>query len=329
MSERYYRKVIKIRGIDSPNVQFGMAQERLGLKADGLDEHGQTPIPGVLSYEEYVYRRRTWDKKRQCVGLDAEFYEGADELMFPPLWLNRCMDIAANLDREVLGGRVRIAKCIGIDPAEGGDKTAMCAVDEFGLIEMVSKKTPNTAVITGEAIAFGRKHMVPPENWIWDRGGGGKQHADRLREDGYNVRTIAFGESVAPELKPGSAVVPYVIKLDQREDRYVYKNRRAEMYHTLRLLIDPAYGRGFAIPQRYLHGMDDKDSNLWGQLKPIPLRTDGEGRIVLPPKTKKANSTEECLIDLIGHSPDEADALVLAVHGLTHEVRRIVAGSMW
>jgi len=37
----------------------------------------------------------------------------------------------------------------------------------------------------------------------------------------------------------------------------------------------------------------------------------------LPPKRKVPNSRVQTMIDLCGHSPDEADALALAVYGLS------------
>jgi hypothetical protein len=60
----------------------------------------------------------------------------------------------------------------------------------------------------------------------------------------------------------------------------------------------------------------------------MPKKTDGEGRYYLPPKTKKkADSNEECLFDLLGCSPDECDALVLALHAMTHKGKRGMAGA--
>jgi hypothetical protein len=47
------------------------------------------------------------------------------------------------------------------------------------------------------------------------------------------------------------------------------------------------------------------------------LQYDGEGVIWLPPKNKPdPTSNKESLVDIIGHSPDEADSLVLAYHQL-------------
>lgn len=310
--EGYYRKVIRIKAEDSPNVRFGIAQ-----RAIGIDPTNELILPGVKSYFEYLENRATWDKMQQCVSLDADFYEGAEVVLYPSVWLNEAEQRALELQ-----GKVRKAKAIGIDPAEGGDKTAMAAIDELGLIELVSKKTPDTSVITSEALAFMRKHNVPADKVCFDSGGGGKQHADRLRAQGYRVKTVAFGERVLLDLRR----VPYQLEArkDNQEDRYVFVNRRAEMYFELRLRLDPslvALGPRFAIPSQY--------SELRRQLSPMPLLYDGEGRIRMLPKNKRnPDSDEKTLTEMIGCSPDEADALVIALHIMTHKSVAAKAGAL-
>jgi hypothetical protein len=297
----YYRKIIKIKASDSPNVRLGQKQ---------LD-NGEVPtneilIPGVKSYKEYCKNRELWDQIRQCVSLDAEFYEGAEVLMYPPDWLNRAEQIHRNL-------RSNPAKTMGVDPAEGGDNTAWAICGDKGLIYMESEKTPDTTVITGKTIALMREYNIKPENVLMDRGGGGKQHADIMRRQGYKIRTVAFGESVMPEKRRGIASIEKRKGWD--EEKYTYKNRRAEMYGMIRLKIDPAYNEaGFGIPPEYVE--------LRRQLSLIPLLFDEEGRLFLLPKNKKpamASATKDTkltLTEIIGHSPDEADALALAVFGL-------------
>lgn len=307
---RFYRKVIKISAEMSPNVIWARSQLAVGRVPDN-----RVVVPGVLTWADYQKRRATWDSVRQCIGLDGDFYEGAEVLLYPPSWINRAEQVAADL-RSTKPNRK--AEAIGIDPAEGGDKTAMAAVDKLGLLELVSRKTPDTSIITGEALAFMRKHGVPPEKLVFDRGGGGKEHADRLRAMGYPVRTVAFGESLVLDPKRGLRQIPE--RLDNREDQYAYKNRRAEMYGALRLLLDPSLSaQGFGLPADY--------PELRQQMAPIPLTYDPEGRLELLPKNKRPSETEKkCLIDLIGHSPDELDALVLAIHGMQTKALRQVAG---
>lgn len=314
----YYRRVLKWRAEDSPNVRYGMNL----IKKYGEEEVNRRDIlktailiPGVLPYLEYLKRRATWNKIDQCVSLDAEFYEGAEERLFPPEWLNE----AERLDRNLRGKR-RQAKTIGLDSGEGSADTTMIAVDELGMIDMISKKTPDTSVIVGEAIAFMNKHGVKAENVLLDRGGGGKQHADVLRSKGYNVRTVFFGEAATAEKKRGMTILEQR-KLDD-ETRSIYKNRRAQMYGILSSMLDPSVGDGgFAIPAEY--------TELRRQMAPIPRDVDQEGKLVLLPKRNlDPKSDKPTMISLLGSSPDEMDALVLAVFGLTHEKRVFTVQSM-
>jgi hypothetical protein len=308
---QFLRKIIRITARDSPNVRLALDEI-----AEGKTPSGREVCPGVLSWAEYQKRLALWDKIRICVGIDAQFYEGSEILLYPPTWLDR-----AERRAESLRGVPRKALACGVDPGEGGDKTAMSAVDELGLIEQVSRKTPDTSVITAEAIAFGTKHGVPPDMWVFDRGGGGKEHADRLRSQGYKgVRTVSFGEPVNPEMKRTRVAFPD--RVDNFEERSAYVNRRAQMYHALRLLIDPALNEvGFAIPAEY--------TELRRQLAPIPLLYDPEGRIRLLPKHKRRpDSEEETLSSLLGCSPDELDSFVIAIWAMQNKPIRMKAGAM-
>lgn len=307
--KRYFRKVIRVRAEDSPNVRYALAQRRAGQRVTG-----EMLVPGVLPWQDYVKRRATWDKIKQCIGLDGMFYEGSEVLLYPADWLSN-----AWRKHDELRHAQRRAVAIGIDPAEGGDKTAMCAIDEYGIVELVSKKTPDTSVIVGEALAFMRKHGVAPRCVCFDRGGGGKIHADNLRTMGHPVRTVAFGEAIAPDPKRGMRQLRE--QMENREEHYTFKNRRAQMYGDLRIYLDPTHPVGFSIPAEELE--------LNHQLGLIPLQYDAEGRLVLPPKNKRSlNSQEKSLVEIIGHSPDEADALVLALHARVHTARRVVVGAM-
>ena len=157
-----------------------------------------------------------------------------------------------------------------------------------------------------------------PADVAFDRGGGGKQHADRLREEGYNVRTVGFGEGVKNE---NGNLRSKKKSREAQEEKYSYKNRRAQMYGVLSQLIA---SEEFAISHKILHTQSREDrKSLYDQLRPIPRLEDSEGRLYLPPKNKpNPNSKATTLVELIGHSPDEADSLALAVYCLRYPARK-------
>ena len=122
----------------------------------------------------------------------------------------------------------------------------------------------------------------------------------------------------------------------------MFKNRRAELYGTLRQLLDPNPGEDFLThkTEATFHGHPGQGFSIPGQyttlrqeLAPIPLLYDQEGKLYLPPKRKKPGhrtlATEKSLEELIGHSPDCADALVLAIHGMIHRLHRRKVGTLW
>lgn len=305
----FHSKIIRIKATDSPSVRLGIAQAKMGIEPTN-----EIVIPGLLTYGEYLKRRKLFDRVLQSISLDAEFWEGSELLLYPPEWLNRSAQLFTDMK-----GSPRHAKAIGIDPAEGGDKTTMSAIDEFGLIEQTARKTKDTNDIVGEAISFWQGHGVDPENVGFDTGGGGKQHADRLRAMGFPVRTIAFGETASDPHKFRSGVRSRGERKAESERQYTFCNRRAEMYWLLSLLLDPTDPIGFAIsPDLY---------ELRRQMSFIRKLYDGEGRCRMLPKHKKRGSKEECLVDLIGNSPDELDSLVIAAHILHNPVNITMVGA--
>lgn len=306
---RYYRKIVRIRAVDSPNIR--LAERQIAM---GREPTLEVVVPGVADYPTYLKRRKLWDEMRQSIGLDAEFYEGAEVRLYPPQWLDRAARVAEALpNRRGRSGR----RTMGVDAAEGGDSSVWTVCDRLGVLHQLSLKTKDTATIQGRTLALMKEWDVRPEDVLFDRGGGGKQHADYLRRKGYEVRTVGFGEA-ATDPKIVRRMRTSRERMDDAETRYVYKNRRAEMYGLLRLLLDPdSEDRPFGIP--------DELDELRRQLAPMPLMYDDEGRLMLPPKDKKSrDSNVETIREMLGRSPDEADSLVLAVFGLLRRGTRTV-----
>lgn len=327
MPAKYHRRVVRITGRDSPNVRLAEAEIEKGLKPSY-----RTLVPGVLTYDEYVARRKTWDPIRQCIGLDAQWYMGAQVMMYPPLWLAA----AANPER-IRRCRAEPAEAIGVDPAEGGDSTTLAAVNRYGVKDLRSHKTPDTSVILTLVKAFGLEHDVPSTNWLFDRGGGGKQLTDLLESDKehrYRPRTVAFGEPVKLEIKRGLHLTE--TRIDTDEERYAYVSRRVELYHDLRRVLDPSINEdGFGIP--YGPDVSEEFKELRRQMEAIPLEYDQHGRLWLPPKNPPPMTPETdyndpkrvvSLREMLGCSPDELEAVCLGLHGILHKPRRAVAGTV-
>lgn len=326
--QKFYRKVIRIVAEDSPNVAFALEQ-----RARGIEPDGRILVPGVLTWQDYQKRLAFWDDVKKQVSLWAKFYEGPELKLFPQQWLTRALGM------PVPSGIIRRARGIGIDTALGGDNTAMVAVDEMGVIEIQTGKTRDTSVIPQRAVKFMEKWQCAPENVCFDAGGGGHEACDYIRRIyGIECRAIRFGESLT--LEPIRHKRSFGEKVEIKGERYAYFNRRAQLYGEASMLFDPS-GVGqallpglkaFALPPMYCgRELTPGQMSLTFQLSKMPREYDEEGRLKLPPKTRPQNEKDtgqkkRYLTDIIGHSPDEADAFVLAVHGMLHRKKVMVAG---
>jgi len=300
----YDVKIIKVPAALSPNIRLSREEERLGKPLSR-----RIIVPGCMDVDDYNFRRKTYDPIKAAAGLDAEFYEGEEVRMFPQEWLSKSQQFADDLDNDkdlVRNGR----RTLGIDTAEGGDDTVWTIVDKLGLLEQISMKTRNTAKIKGQTIALIKKHGIEHSDVLFDRGGGGREHADYLREQGYDVASVGFGEAPTAADQWDAGWTQPDERKELSEEKYAYKNKRAQLYGTLRQAIDPDRklmgDHVFAIPSRY--------TELIRQLEPVPLQYDGEGRMVLPPKDKPTETYKGATIkQMLGRSPDQSDSLVLAV----------------
>lgn len=340
----YLRKVIQISCEDSPNVRLGKLQER-----DKVEVTNEILIPGVMSYWKFKERELMWDDVKKCIQLYGRFYKGAELLLFPPHWLNKSEQLVEGLRRKR-----RIAKAIGCDPGEGAAESCWYVIDDYGILDELALRTPNTTDVYKNTLYLMRKWQVDADNVMMDAGGGGHEHADYLREAGHAIHTVAFGESVVPKPKRGMTTIEKV--RHDREAKYAYVFRRDQMFGHLSTLLEPlvdmSEGQGYleeypTAANRWseIDGtpaieVDSRDAvprfcippqyrELRRQLSLFPKVLDGEGRMKLPPKSRKASSTskEPTLIDIIGCSPDRADALAIAVYCRDFGIKRPRAGA--
>lgn len=335
------RKIIKIRAEDFPNVRLAFAemgvsswkeyQERKAAGTLDAEPSGEALLPGPLTWQEYLERRMVWDAIRQAVGLDAEYYAGAEVFLFPEAAIARAL--AAGRVRKTTSG----TRYMGVDPAEGGDNSSWVIGDDLGVVKVVSEKTPDTNVIFNRTLDLMRTWGLQPGNVCFDRGGGGKQHADRLRDAGYAVRAVTFSEMVRIDIKSG--MTPLAERKSVREDQTVYKSRRVEMYWEAALLFPVTPEMGSNGAPTVLYSLNEECNSvrvgdrktLIEQLALIPKEYDKDGRPYLRPKNRNPGQTEKglkTLTEIIGHSPDEADAFVLMNHARTSKPIRSKAEAL-
>src|SRR5260370_41122549 len=94
----------------------------------------------------------------------------------------------------------------------------------------------------------------------------------------------------------------------------------------LSMVLDPVLWKSLEVE---IFGLPAQYSELRRQLAVMPKETDEEGRAMMPPKNRKPGQDEtkrKTLVEILGCSPDQADALVLAVHGMLHKPQVMKAG---
>lgn len=89
-------------------------------------------------------------------------------------------------------------KILGVDPAAGGDNSAI--VYKSGNLQEVlfNQKMPNTMDLVGVIMGFYTK--IRADMIVVDKTGVGQGVYDRLKDVGYNVRGVAFGEKSEQEM---------------------------------------------------------------------------------------------------------------------------------
>lgn len=200
-------------------------------------------------------------------------------------------------------------RALGVDAGAGKSLSAWTVVDALGILHTFAIPTPNTMAIAGHTLRIMREWNIPSNRVCFDNGGGGGTIADLLREKGKRVRTVSFGSAptpTKPPKRPGE-------KRKAADERQMYKNRRAEMYGMLRDALDPQKHQDvlpFAIPPT--------EEELMQEMRPMPLLYDSEGKMYLPPKRRKPGSTDKqaTIEEILGHSPDRLDSLVVALFAL-------------
>jgi hypothetical protein len=286
-----------------------------------------------MAWQEYQDHLDTLDPQQMSVKLLAKFYKGPELMLWPEWWLSRCAMLAGERSRfeekRCEQGLPKLVRSMGVDGAEGGDNTCWCVGDDLGVLAMVSLKTPDTNEIIGMTRSLWREWKVTPDMTLFDAGGGGKQHADRLKAGGDRVQVRGFNETPTVDKPGGWDHDVEGEKAALAEMKKTYANLRAQMYGEASADCDPIRpGDGFGIHDG-INPSVPALKELHRQLGLMPKRRDEEGRLYLPSKSKKDESTRKTLTEIIGHSPDESDAFVLMRTARKHPQRKKMRLGIW
>lgn len=162
---------------------------------------------------------------------------------------------------------------LGVDVARSvaGDQNAVCVVNN-GRVERFSLWRSPDLMATVQRVVHEATGAKPNRIYV-DEGGVGGGVVDRLRQLRLPVEAVNFG---------GAAI-----------DSARFKNKRAELYWTLRELLEAGT---VSLPD---------DDELITDLAAIRFTFDQAGKVLIEPKDEARRR--------LGRSPDRADALVLAV----------------
>lgn len=162
---------------------------------------------------------------------------------------------------------------LGVDVARSiaGDQNCVC-VTRGGYVERFSLWRSADLMATAQRVVH-EATGCKPDNIRVDAGGVGGGVVDRLRQLRFNVDAVHFGGAASDSAR--------------------FKNKRAEMYWTLRELLEKGDA---SLPD---------DDELITDLAAIRYSFDQSGRVVIEAKDDARKR--------LGRSPDRADALVLAL----------------
>jgi hypothetical protein len=240
-------------------------------------EYVPDEVADVLTGKMWVdERRKKWgeDSMYWTAKVLAEFPLVAEDILFTPAILQR--GIAADLSRNAVTKKRGTG---GLDVARMGEDETVLYINKFGYVRIQDRWGK---LDTMETVARFKRNFTSSRNnpgaapftWIDVTGGLGTGPFDRLREQGYPVGEFNFG---------GGA-----------RDRTKFRNRRAEAYYEAMEAMDQ--GR---------IDIDELDEELQRELMEHRFKENSTGLIQIEAKEEIAKR--------LGHSPDRADAFVMAM----------------
>ena len=231
---------------------------------------GKEVVPGLVT--------KIWvDEKRQSVGVDSpswkaevlgEFPDSAEDTLLPLSWVRQAQERWYEMEEK------EKETVYGLDPSGGG-------MDETVLVARRGMKVYKPKAWQG---------LESPEII-------GRTVANVLENSRVFVDEIGVGFGILGGLRNNDGIYAVGVNAKNKpNDDKRFKNSRAEMYWTLRDLLNPHTSPRLSLPP---------DEKLAGQLTSIKYKHDTKGRIQIESKKDMRKRGIK--------SPDRADALVLTL----------------
>lgn len=275
-------RLLVIGNPDDPASQFGkVCRPGSGWNVIGISAHDTPAYSGEEVTEELLSLliSKTWVKERaERWGEESPLYVAKVMGRFPDVSDHSVIPLGwiERARERFADARTDGVAHLGVDVArQGSDETVICAVKGDRVWVHEAYRGADLMETAGRVILARRE--LGAASIMVDEIGIGAGVLDRLAEQGEPVIGVNFGSR------------------SSNPERYL--NLRAECYWFVRELFDPIRGPGIAI--------DPTDEALAEQLASIRYAIDSRGKT-------KIESKDEMRSRGI-HSPDRADALVLAV----------------
>lgn len=261
-------------------------------------------FPGVLE-QERAHDEKTLSRAEYNHIWLGHYNDTVENAIISVDWFDAAIDAHKKLGFKPLG-----AKIASHDPSdEGGDDDGYCL--RHGSVILDVQSNPEGDVNEGCDWALGLAIEAQADYYTWDCDGMGvalkRQVGDTL--DGKRIETVMFKGSESPD-NPNQIYLQDKLK-DQRTNKQVFRNKRAQHYWALRDRFAATYQavtKGVYTDPDQLISLDssieDMDS-LRAEVCRIPKKSNANGFIQIMSKEDMAK------LDIA--SPNMADALMMSM----------------
>jgi len=235
---------------------------------------------------EASYRRYRRDSLWVRSHIEARIPEVTADQLIPESWL----DYAAAQTRPALLSNhpVHGTRRLSVDLGEGVGRDSSCVLvrDDLGILEAIAGNSIGLPEAAALMQTLGRKYNIPPARMSYDKLGIGRGMPNQLARYGLEG-AVGYAGEASPA------------------DKHGYTNLRTEAAWKLRQRLDPQHVPDMRAPHHSQPPFCIPPAAWWGrlreELKPLTYECVGKLVKLLP----KKDWTE-----ILGHSPDVADALI-------------------